>query len=176
MAKKFPIDEFDSVTEAGGRHRVRRTAKIRIFEWLRLFVVAIVIAGLGYGGLKLIESTSVFDGYLPSSNSTPSPTSSAGIAVTVLDGGGKNLAGQAGQLLADAGFTITKASKLVDASKQPVAIDTTVVVIVDEIFRDEGNTLAMKLKMATTPAVIVSPEFEGPVTLVLGKDYKVTKK
>lgn len=176
MAKKFPIDEFDSVTQPGGRHRVRRSAKIRAFEWVRLFVVAIVIAGIGYGGLKLIQATSVFDGYLPGGNSTPSPTASAGPAITVLDGGGKNLAGQAGQVLVDAGFTITKASKLVDVNKQPVSIQTTVVVIVDEIFRDQANTVATRLKMAVTPEVIVSPEFEGPVTLVLGQDYKVTKK
>ena len=44
MAKKFPLDEFDSATVHGGRHRARRTAKDRVLEWIRIFVAAALVA------------------------------------------------------------------------------------------------------------------------------------
>jgi hypothetical protein len=169
MAKKFPIDEFDSALEHGGRHRSRRTAKDRVLEWVRLFVAAAIVAGLGYGGLKLIEGSSVFDGYLPSGGSSAAPSVSALPEVTVLDGGGNDAAGYTGQILKEGGFNIKQASTLVDADKKPVAIDTTVVVITDELFRADAIRIAAQVG---NPAVIVSPEFAGPITVVLGKDYK----
>ncbi|MEY4971081.1 MAG: hypothetical protein RLZZ404_7, partial [Actinomycetota bacterium] len=120
MAKKFPIDEFDSATVHGGRHRARRTAKDRIYEWVRIFVAAAVVAGVGYGTLKYVENSSVFDGYLPSSNSSPSASTDSRPGVVVLDGGDENLSGAAGQILKDAGYNVTGASVLVDADKKPV--------------------------------------------------------
>jgi hypothetical protein len=173
MAKKFPIDEFDSATEHGGRHRARRTAKNRVFEWLRIFVAAAIVAGLGYGSLKLIEGSSVFDGYLPSSNSSPSASAQALPEVSVLDGGGLELAAPAGQLLKDAGFNVIGASVLVDADKKPVAIETTIVVITDELFRADAESIAGKLG---SPEIVVSPEFAGPITVVLGADYQPEDK
>lgn len=168
MAKKFPIDEFDSAAVHGGRHRARRTAKDRVFEWVRIFVAAILVAGIGYGVLKFVENSNVFDGYLPGSNPSPSASSQSLPEVSVLDGGGAELAAPAGQLLKDAGFNVTGASKLVDANKKPVAIETTVVVITDEIFRADADGIAAKIG---NPQVIVSPEFAGPITVVLGADY-----
>ena len=108
MAKKFPIDEFDSATVHGGRHRARRTAKDRVLEWIRIFVAAAVVAGGGYLTLKFVENSSVFDGYLPSSNSSPEASISAKPAVLVLDGGDENLAGAAGKFLQDAGYNVTQ--------------------------------------------------------------------
>ncbi len=170
MAKKFPIDEFDSAAVHGGRHRARRTAKDRVLEWVRIFVAAIVVAGLGYGGLKFVENSNVFDGYLPSSSPSASASAQALPAVTVLDGGGEELAAGAGQILKDAGFNVSGASVLVDANKKPVAIETTVVVITDELFRADAESIAAKIG---NPQVIVSPEFAGPITVVLGSDYKL---
>jgi hypothetical protein len=168
MAKKFPIDEFDSATVHGGRHRARRTAKDRIFEWLRVFLAAAIVAGVGYGTMKLIESSSVFDGYLPSSNSSPSASVESRPAVVVLDGGGNDLAGKAGQLLKDSGYNVTGASVLVDADEKPVKIETTVVTITDELFRADAEAIAA---MIGFPEVLVSPEFAGPITVVLGSNY-----
>lgn len=168
MAKKFPIDEFDSAALHGGRHRARRTAKDRVLEWLRIVIAAALVAGVGYGVLKLVENSSVFDGYLPSSNSSPSASAQALPEVTVLDGGGAELAAPAGQILKDAGFNVIGASVLVDADKKPVDIQNTVIVITDELFRADAESIAAKLG---SPAVIVSPEFAGPITVVLGADY-----
>jgi hypothetical protein len=170
MAKKFPIDEFDSATVHGGRHRARRTAKDRIFEWIRIFVAAALVAGVGYGGLKFIENSSVFDGYLPSSNPSPSASVESRPAVVVLDGGKEDVAAKAGQLLKDAGYNVTGASKLVDANKKPVLIQTTVVTITDELFRSDAEAIS---KMIGNPEVVVSPEFAGPITVVLGSNYKL---
>ena len=169
MAKKFPIDEFDSAAVHGGRHRARRTAKDRILEWVRLFVAAALVAGFGYGILKFVENSNVFDGYLPTSGSTPSASAQALPGVTVLDGTGEDLAAAAGQLLKDAGFNVTGASVLVDADKKPIDIQTTVVVITDELFRGDAESIAAKIG---SPDVVVSPEFAGPITVVLGADYQ----
>ena len=173
MAKKFPIDEFDSATVHGGRHRARRTAKDRIYEWLRIFVAAAVVAGVGYGTLKYVENSSVFDGYLPSSNSSPSASTDSRPAVVVLDGGNENLSGPAGQLLKDAGYNVTGASVLVDANKKPVKIKTTVITITDELFRADAEAIAAKIG---NPEVVISPEFAGPITVVLGSNYKLPKE
>ena len=173
MAKKFPIDEFDSATVHGGRHRARRTAKDRILEWIRIFVAAALVAGAGYGTLKLVENSSVFDGYLPTGNSSPSASVDARPEVVVLDGGTKDLAGKAGQLLKDAGYNVTGASKLVDADKKPIKIETTVVTITDELFRADAEAIAAKIG---SPAVVVSPEFKTPITVVLGTNYKYPEK
>lgn len=172
MAKKFPIDEFDSATQHGGRHRARRTAKDRFIEWVRVFSAAVLIAGVSYGALKFVENSSVFNGYLPSGSSSAAPTTSTLPEVSVLDGGGKNAAGVAAQILKTAGFNVKQASTLVDTDKKPVSIATTVVVITDELFRADAIKIAAQVG---NPAIVVSPEFKGPITVVLGKDYKLPK-
>jgi hypothetical protein len=169
MAKKFPIDEFDSATVHGGRHRARRTAKDRVLEWIRIFVAAALVAGLGYGTLKFVENSSVFDGYLPSSNSAADANVSAKPGVQVLDGGDKNLASDAGRLLKESGFNVTETAILVDANNKRVKIKTTVVTITDELFRADAEAIAAKIG---NPEVVVSPEFAGPITVVLGSNYK----
>jgi hypothetical protein len=170
MAKKFPIDEFDSATVHGGRHRARRTAKDRVYEWLRIFVAAALVAGVGYGTLKFVENSSVFSGYLPNSNSSPSASTDTRPGVVVLDGGDENLSGAAGQILKDAGYNVTGASVLVDADKKPVKIKTTVITITDELFRADAEAIAGKVG---NPEVVISPEFAGPITVVLGSNYKL---
>jgi co-chaperonin GroES (HSP10) len=170
MAKKFPIDEFDSATVHGGRHRARRSAKDRVLEWIRIFVAAALVAGLGYGGLKFVENSSVFDGYLPSSNSSADASISAKPGVQVLDGGDENLAGDAGRLLKDSGFNVTETGILVDANDKRVKIKTTVVTITDELFRADAEAIAAKIG---NPEVVISPEFAGPITVVLGSNYKL---
>lgn len=173
MAKKFPIDEFDSATVHGGRHRARRTARDRVYEWLRIFIAAALVAGVGYGTLKFVENSSVFSGYLPNSNSSPSSSADTRPGVVVLDGGDENLSGAAGQILKDAGYNVTGASVLVDANKNPVKIKTTVITITDELFRADAEAIAGKVG---NPEVVISPEFAGPITVVLGSNYKLPAK
>jgi hypothetical protein len=142
-------------------------------EWLRVFVAAAVVAGAGYGALKFVESSSVFDGYLPSSNASPSASVDSRPEVKVLDGGGNDLAGKAGQLLKDSGYNVTGASVLVDADEKPVKIETTVITITDELFRADAEAIA---SIIGYPEVLVSPEFAGPITVVLGANYIIPEE
>ena len=167
MAKKFPIDEFDSATQHGGRHRVRRTGKDRLFEWVRIFVAAAVIAVLGYGGLKLVESSTVFEGVLPAPSAS---ASDAAPGVKLLDGTGVDAkVAKASTVLIDGKYNFLGAAKLQDANNKPIAIEKTLIVITDEVFRSQATEIAALF--ANAP-IQVSTEFAGPITVVLGKDFK----
>jgi hypothetical protein len=169
MAQKFPIDEFDSVSAHGGRHRAKRTAKDRIFEWTRIFVAATVVAGSGYFALNLVESASVFNGEV----SAPAPSATATTTdpgVTVLDASGQaGLAGKVGHLLLDAGFNVLTAANAVDFENQPVESEKTLVFINDEAVKAEATKVAAKLGKV---AVEMSTDYPGPITVFLGSDYK----
>ena len=56
-SKKFPTDELDSLPEHGGRHRARRTARDRVREFLRVLVVATIVAGLGLFALRVVDAS-----------------------------------------------------------------------------------------------------------------------
>jgi hypothetical protein len=169
MAQKFPIDEFDSVSAHGGRHRAKRTAKDRVFEWMRIFVAATVVAGSAYVGLNMVENASVFSGEV----SAPAPSATATTTdpgVTVLDASGQDgLAGKVAHLLLDAGFNVLTAANAVDFENQPVEGDKTVVFINDETAKAEATKVAAKLGKV---AVEVSTNYPGPITVFLGSDYK----
>ena len=47
MADKFPTDEFDAAPVHGGRHRIRRTAKHRILEFLKIASFSAIVALVG---------------------------------------------------------------------------------------------------------------------------------
>ena len=169
MAKKFPIDEFDSATQHGGRHRVRRTGKDRLFEWVRIFVAAALIAVLGYGALKLMENSTVFDGVL----SAPSPSATASDAapgVKLLDGTGvEATVAKASTALIDGKYNFLGAAKLQDSAGKAISIEKTLIVITDEVFRSQATEIAALFGDAP---VQVSTEFAGPITVILGKDFK----
>lgn len=177
MSKKFPIDEFDSAVGNGGRHRAERTAKDRVLEWVSVFSVAFLVSVGGYFALQLIQNSSVFEGSLTGGNPAPTASSQALPEITVLDGGGKDLAAGAGQLLKDAGFNVIGASVLVDSDKKPIATAKTVVIITDEILSSDAAKVAGELSTKTgTPEILVSSQFPGPITLVLGADYVAPQK
>lgn len=169
MAQKFPIDEFDSVSAHGGRHRAKRTAKDRVFEWARIVVAATVVAGSSYFGLNLVENASVFSGEV----SAPAPSAAATTTdpgVTVLDASGQaGQAGKVGHLLLDAGFNVLTAANAVDFENQLVESDKTVVFINDEVAKAEATKVAAKIGKV---AVEISTDYPGPITVLLGSDYK----
>ncbi|WP_296630407.1 LytR C-terminal domain-containing protein [Rhodoluna sp.] len=167
MAKKFPIDEFDSATQHGGRHRVRRTAKDRVYEWVRIFVAAAVIAVIGYGALKLVESSTVFDGVLPQPSASASQSAPG---VKLLDGTAVEAkVTKASTALIDGKFNFLGAAKLQDADGTQISIEKTLIVITDEVFRSQASEVAALFGDAP---IQVSTEFAGPITVVLGKDFK----
>ena len=168
MPKNFPIDEFDAAISGGGRHRAARTAKDQVREWLKVVVAAALISAGGYLGLSFIGQSSIFAGYIPSINPSPAASIQSLPEVSVLDGGGAELGAAAGQILRDAGFNVTGASVLVDSDSEPITTADTVVLITDEIFTAEATEIAAKIG---NPKVMVSTQFPGPITVVLGADY-----
>ncbi|MEY4994009.1 MAG: hypothetical protein RIS82_1131 [Actinomycetota bacterium] len=171
MAKKFPIDEFDAAAHEGGRHRARRTAKDRVIEWVRIFLAAIVVGGLAYGGLKFADNAAIFEGVI--SNPSPSPTASVETrpGVAVIDGTGTEAAGVPfSSQLVDAGFNVVVTENLVDADGNPSSIAVSTIAITDELFRADAEKLA---ELIGSPLVTISDQFEEPITIVLGEDYEL---
>lgn len=176
MAKKFPLDEFDAAASHGGRHRARRTAKDRVLEWTKIIGAGILVAGLSWGVLKVADASSVFEGVISIASPSPTVSEDARPGVAVVDGSGKTSEAKiaAGQLFAadleTAGYKVLNWSALVDAENEPITIETSTIVIIDELFRAEAEELA---KLLGSPLVTVSDQFAGPITVVLGTEYSI---
>lgn len=169
MSQKFPLDEFDSVASHGGRHRVRRTPKIRALEFLRIVVVALVVAVLAYFGLKWIDSANLF------SVSQPVPTISVtdiakGLEITVLDA--TATAGTADRVaakLVDGGFNVVSAGLLGGDSSSNTEVNQTIVFFFNS---DDKAAAALIAKSLGAYPVKQSTAYAGDVTIVLGADFK----
>jgi LytR cell envelope-related transcriptional attenuator len=170
MSQKFPLDEFDSAVAHGGRHRVRRTPKIRALEFLRILVVAIIVAVLGYFGLKLVDAANLF-----TAPSAPVETISAadiakGLEISILDATGvKGTADKVATALVDSGFNVTSAGELGgDASAKSAVPKTTV------YYFEVGNKAAAAVIAKSLGAYPVeqSTAYAGAITVVIGTDYK----
>lgn len=168
MSKKFQPDEFDAVVEHGGRHREARTTKHRIFEWLRIFVAAAVVASIGYVGLKIADNNVIFTESLNFGSSQ----NEAQLKVTVLDG--SNIEGAvsvAGESLIKSGYALGDVSELVDLDKNQVDIATTVVIALTQDDLAEAAKIAKIL--GPEVQVVLSSEYPGPITVLLGADYQI---
>jgi hypothetical protein len=169
MSQKFPLDEFDSAVSHGGRHRVRRTPKIRALEFLRIVVVALVVAVVGYFGLKLVDSANLF------STSEPVPTISVadiakGLEVTVLDA--STTSGTAERLaatLVDGGYNVVSAGQLGGDSSSNTEIDQTIVFYFNAA--DKAAAAVIAKALGSYP-VKQSTAYAGDVTIVIGADFK----
>ena len=169
MSQKFPLDEFDSVVSHGGRHRVRRTPKIRALEFLRIVVVALVVAVVGFFGLKFVDSANLF------STAEPVPTISVtdiakGLEITVLDA--TNVSGTADRVattLVDGGFNVVSAGLLGGDSSSNTEIEQTIVFFFNV---DDKAAAAVIAKTLGGYPVKQSTAYAGDVTVVLGADFK----
>jgi hypothetical protein len=170
MSQKFPLDEFDSAVAHGGRHRVRRTAKIRTLEFLRIVVVAVVVAVLGYFGLKAVDAANLF-----TAPSAPVETISAadvakGLEITILDATGvAGMADKVATSLVDSGFNVVSAGDLGGDTSSKSAVDKTVV-----YYFDAGNKAAAAVIAKSLGAypVAQSTAYAGAITVVIGTDFK----
>ena len=170
MAQKFPLDEFDSAVSHGGRHRVRRTRKIRVLEFLRIVVVAIIVAVVGYFGLKLVDASNLF-----TAPSAPVETISAadiakGLEITILDATATTgTADKVATSLVDSGFNVTSAGELGGDSTSNSKVDQTIV-----YYFDAGNKAAAAVIAKSLGAYPIkqSTAYAGAITVVIGADYK----
>ena len=169
MSQKFPLDEFDSAVSHGGRHRVRRTPKIRALEFLRIVVVALVVAVVGYFGLKWVDSSNL----LPVSE--PVPTISVadiakGLEITILDATATTgTADKVATSLVDAGFNVVSAGQLSGDTSSNTEVDQTIV-----FYFNAGDKAAAAIVAEALGAYPVkqSTAYAGDVTIVLGADFK----
>lgn len=169
MSQKFPLDEFDSVVSHGGRHRVRRTPKIRALEFLRIVVVALVVAVVGFFGLKFVDSANLL------STSEPVPTISVtdiakGLEITVLDATTTSgTADRVAATLVDGGFNVVSAGQLGGDSSTNTEIAQTIVFFFNS--EDKAAAAVIAKALGTYP-VKQSTAYAGDVTVVLGADFK----
>lgn len=172
MAQKFPLDEFDSAVAHGGRHRVRRTPKIRALEFLRIVVVALVVAALGYFGLKLVDSANLF-----SASATSTPVASVlisdvakGLEITILDATATNgTADKVATALGDAGYNVISAGELGGEISSSSKVAQTVVYYFDS--GDKAAATVIAKALGAYP-VKQSSAYAGAVTVVIGTDFK----
>jgi LytR cell envelope-related transcriptional attenuator len=169
MSKKFPIDEFDSVTAQGGRHRVRRTGKTRAVEFFRVAIVALVVAGVGFFGLKLIDSANLFAAAPAPVETVSAQDIAQGLEIGVIDA--TNVAGTADKVaksLVDSGYNVTSATEL-SAGTSHSTVKNTII-----YYFDTANKAAAKVIAAALGAYPVqqSTAYAGAITVVIGADYK----
>lgn len=166
MADKFPTDEFDAAPVHGGRHRIRRTAKHRILEFLKIVSFSAIVALVGYVGLKGIDSLNFFT---ETDTVVAQPvTEVQKPLVVVLDATDQqDFASKWATTLADGGFNVATAANYTPVDRAEG--ETTVVHIRSASDQATAESIAKKLKVAT---VKVSTQFLDAITVVLGSDLK----
>ena len=166
----FPRDEFDAAPPHGGRHRIRRSARNRVLEFLRIAAYSAIVAVIGYVGLKAIDSLNSFDA---SSVVTAQPVADVlKPLVVVLDGTSKDgFATAVATKLANAGYNVGTAANYVPASGGQVS--STLV-----NYRNTSDVAlaeAIAKKLSAGGVVVkasISTDFPDAITVVLDTDLK----
>jgi hypothetical protein len=170
MAQKFPLDEFDSAVDHGGRHRVRRTSRLRALEFFRILIAALVVAVLAYFGLKLIDTSNLF-----TATSTPVASVSVadvakGLEITILDATAtKGTADKVATSLVDAGFNVISAGELGGEVSSKSAVPNTIIYYFDVADKAAAGVIA---KALGAYPVKQSTAYAGAITVVIGTDFK----
>ena len=170
MADTFPQDEFDAAPIHGGRHRIRRTAKHRILEFLKIAAYSAIVALIGWVGLKGIDSLNFFsDNTIV--NTQPVVAVQEPIVV-VLDGTNQTgFATKWATTLSNAGYNVASAANYTPATGGQVT--TTVVYVRSTSDQTKAEVIANKLVLTSGKvAVQLSTEFSDAITVVLGTDLK----
>ena len=166
MSYKFPKDEFDAAPEHGGRHRVRRTAKSRVFEFFKIAALSAFFALIGYGGLKGLDSLNLFTD--SSSVITQPAVEVQKPIVVVLDATDQDgFAAKWALTLSNAGFHVATAANY--SPTERAEREKTVVHIRSTANQAAAESIAGRLKLGT---VLVSDQFADAITVVLGNDLK----
>jgi hypothetical protein len=162
MAKKFPIDEFDKLPPHGGRHRIRRTASVRVREFFGYMLAAAVIASVGFFALTWADSSNIFSGTVQTVAEPGDPLKAN--AITVLDATGEDgVAGTLAHKLLDKNWKVVAADNAVsEADETTIFINaSTLTPAAEELIKDLGKY-----------PISVSAEYTDPITVLIGKDFK----
>ncbi|MEO0049427.1 MAG: hypothetical protein RL556_759 [Actinomycetota bacterium] len=168
MADKFPRDEFDAAPIHGGRHRIRRTARHRVLEFLKIAAYSAIVAIVGFVGLKAIDSLNFFD-----ANSvvvTQPVVEKLEPLVVVLDGTSRDgNATAVAKMLSSAGYNVGAAANYTPASGGQAHNS----VVYFASTTDQALAEAIAKKLSTAKVVLkatISAEFTDAITVVLGTD------
>ena len=172
MSQKFPADDFDFVTEVGGRHRARRGGADRLLEFTQVIFAGAAISAGGFFALQLVAANGNLglDAALPLATKTTNQfTKGNGIAVSVIDASkATDGASKLAQTLLDDGWNVWTASRKVNKVGNPSYLKTTTV------YTTSDQTAAVAKKLAATLggyATVISTTYSDPITIVLGTDY-----
>lgn len=187
MAQNFPKDVFDAVTDAGGRHRAKRTATSRLVSFSRYAAVTVVLSAASIAVLNFTSDSSVFNGSVSSNNSAQQQSfNSNGVGVTVVDTTEtKGLAGKVAQSLYDSGWNVLSAVNAYapGATQQtmpdpaggltPIPLATTAPKTIVYAVNDTAKSAAQNLlKTLGNYEVVVAATYADPITVVIGSDYR----
>lgn len=166
MADKFPTDEFDAAPMHGGRHRIRRTAKHRILEFLKISTFSALVALAGYAGLKGIDSLNFFRD--TATLVTQPVVETAKPLVVVLDATDEpGLATKWATNLSSAGFNVAAAANFEALDGTTPANTVVYVQSVDQ--QATAESIAKRFKLENVK-IEISQNFPDAITVVLGKD------
>jgi len=189
MAKDFPVDEFDSVTAIGGRHRAKRTFRSRLASLARYAAMTAVLAGVAVVALNITSAGSDLGNIAAPSGQGLSGFNANGLGVTVIDATDKKgLASKVASSLFDDGWNVLSAVNLnlptpkgaaTGSIPAPTptpaatgAVDpsgTTVVYVTTNAAKSAANDV---LKTIGTYKIVQSETYADPITIVLGNDFK----
>ena len=172
MSQKFPTDDFDFVTEVGGRHRARRGGADRFLEFVQVIVAGAAISAGGFFALQLIANSGNLglDTGLPISKTTANQfTKGNGVGVSVVDASkATDGASKLAQKLLDQGWNVWTAARSVNSVGNPSYSKTTIVYTTSDSTASAAKSLASSLGGYQT---VVSNAYADPITVVLGTDY-----
>jgi hypothetical protein len=169
MSEKFPTDEFDNAPLHGGRHRKLRTSKDRVVEFFKLLAMAAVVGGVGYIGLQLVQSSSIFSGFVAQQD-----TSANAIEVKVYDGTADNVGGtNVAKALFLAGFKVGDAQNLIDSDGKEVLVEKSTILITNEKYRSDASTISSETGIKQ---IELTTTYKEPISVVVGTDYREPTK
>ena len=172
MSQKFPADDFDFVTEVGGRHRAKRGGADRLLEFTQVIFAGAALSAAGFFALQLVAANGNLglDTPLPLSTKAANQfTKGNGIAVSVIDASkATDAASKLAQKLLDDGWNVWTASRNVSGQGNPSVLKTTTVYATSDANVSIAKKLAATLGNYET---VVSTTYNDPITIVLGADY-----
>ena len=188
MAKDFPVDEFDSVTAVGGRHRAKRTVRSRLASFARYAAVTAVLSGSAIVALNITSAGTDLGAVSAPNTQGLSGFNANGLGVTVVDATEKlGLASKVAMSLFDDGWNVLAAVNLnlpvakvapgtipapaptpsATGAEDPSKF-TTVYVTTDAAKSAAGDIL----NAIGNYRIVQSATYADPITIVLGSDYK----
>lgn len=171
MAKKFPQDEFDYVTNIGGHHRLPAKKTDGLVGWAVSLLAVAAISGAGIFTLNVVSNSAQVGTSVdvPVTQVATETFNGDGLGVMVIDSTlEKGLAGKVAHELLDAGWNVY------GAANSGLAVKTNSVKKTTVFYSNESSKAAATdlLKALGNYAIAQSSTYGDPITVILASDYK----